>query len=94
MFEFLDIPALNDNNDRLLYYTAASGQTDAWYGAAIQRKAPADTEWQDSGTYNRADYTVMGVALNAIPASSEDYTDTTNSLTVQLYRDDVIPQLT
>lgn len=92
VYEFLDIPALNDNNDRLIWYDAASGQTSAWYGAQTQHKAGADVEFSNSATFNQN--TIMGVLLEDVPSASEHYTDTTNTVRVHLYTDDVIESLT
>lgn len=92
IFDILDIPALNDNNDRLLMYAAATGQTEAWYGALVQRAVLPDVTWQDATTFNQN--TVMGVLLSTINAASEYYTDTTNRIHVQLFGQEVIDSLT
>lgn len=92
VFEFMDLPALNDNDDRLIWYEAASGQTPAWYGAQTQRKAGADIEFEDSVTFNRR--TIMGTLMNTVADASEHFTDTTNVVTVQLLMDDAIDSLT
>lgn len=84
VFEFLDIPALNDNNDRLLYYVAASGQTEAWYGAQVQRSLPPDTSWEDATRFTQG--TVMGQLVEPVGIASEHYTDTTNAVVVELLR--------
>lgn len=92
IFEFLDIPALTDNNDRLLYYVAASGQTEAWYGAVVQRAVPPDPTWTDATTFTLN--SVMGVLENTVSTASEHYTDTTNVVEVTLYMDEVLNSLT
>lgn len=89
IFEFLDIPALNDNNDRLLYYVGATGQTEAWYGALVQRQVPPSTSWEDATTFNRVN-TIMGTLLEDIPSANSNYPDTTNVVRVSLFSDDVI----
>lgn len=92
-FEFLDIPALNDGNDSLIWYEGASGQTEAWYGAQTQRKAGAMVEFENSATFNQN--TIMGILIDDVPSASEHYTDTTNTVRVQLYMEnDVIESLT
>lgn len=91
-YEFMDIPALNDGQDRLLWVEAASGQTEAWYGAKTQRKAGAATEFENSARFDQN--TIMGILLDPIPSASEHYTDTTNVVRVQLYTDDTIGSLT
>lgn len=92
VYSFLDIPALNDNNDRLLWYEAASGQTEAWYGAQTQRKAGSDMEFSNSVRFTQN--TIMGTLLDPVTSASEHYTDTTNVVRVQLFTDDVIETLT
>lgn len=92
VYEYMDIPALNDNNDSLIWYDAASGQTSAWYGAQTQHKSVTDSEFVNSVTFNQN--TIMGILLDPIPSASEHYTDTTNVVRVQLYTDDVIEALT
>lgn len=88
----LDIPALNDNNDRLLWYEAASGQLPAWYGAQTQYKLTGASNFEDATAFSQN--TIMGVLLDPITAASEHYTDTTNVVRVQLYTDDEIDSLT
>lgn len=88
----MDIPALTDNDDRLIWYDAASGQTPAWYGAQTQHKANAATEFSDSATFNQN--TIMGSLLDEVSSASQHYTDTTNVVRVQLFTDDVIDSIT
>jgi hypothetical protein len=88
---YLDIPALNDQNDRLLYYTAVTGQSPAWYGARVQRSI-SGSGFQDVASFNFN--TIMGVLLEDVPSASEHYTDTTNSVSVRLYRPDTLDSLT
>lgn len=88
----MDLPALTDNDDRLIWYDAASGQTPAWYGAQTQHKAGAATEFSDSATFNQN--TIMGTLLDEVASASEYYTDTTNVVRVQLFTDDVIDSIT
>lgn len=91
-FEFLDIPALSDTNDRLLYYTAASGQSPAWYGATVQRSTDGGANYETATTHNQG--TVMGVLIAPITAASEHYPDTTNVVAVQPYMDITLDSLT
>lgn len=89
---FGDWPALNDNNDRLLYYVGATGQTDAWYGALIQRAVDPDTTFQDATAFNLN--TIMGTLVDNVSDASEHYIDTTNQVRVSLYTNDTIDSLT
>lgn len=86
IFEYLDIPALNDNNDRLLYYTAATGQSEAWFGATIQRKNPGASSFETATTFTQP--STMGELLSPVASASEHYTDTTNVVHLMLYRSD------
>lgn len=90
--ELMDLPALNDNNDRLLWYRAMSGQTEAWYGAQGQIRRPADTDFINEVSFTQN--TIMGVLLDPITSASQDYTDTTNVVRIQLYTEDQLDSLT
>lgn len=92
LFEYLDIPALEDSHDRLVYYVGATGQTEAWFGASIQRAVPPDTTFSTATAVNR--HTIMGILLEDVADASEHYPDTTNVVRVQLYTDDSIEALT
>lgn len=92
VFAFLDIPALTDTGDRLLYYVGVSGQTPAWYGAVIQRSLDGGANYEDVLTVQTN--TIMGALLDPISSASEHYTDTTNVVRVQLFTDDEIQSLT
>lgn len=92
VFAYLDIPALTDTNDRLLYYVAATGQREAYAGTVVQLKDPTDTDFADEVTIRQP--TIMGVLIDDVPAASEHYTDLTNTVRVQLYRDEGLDSLT
>lgn len=92
VYNFMDLPALNDNNDILGWYEAASGQTEAWHGAQTQRKAGAAVEFEDSVRFTQN--TIMGVLVDPIASASEHFTDTTNVVRVQLFTDDMIESQT
>jgi hypothetical protein len=79
----LDIPALQDTDDALLYYTAVSGETATWSGAQVQRSLDGGSTWTviDDVT---SDVT-MGRLTVAMTAASSSVTDTTNTVTVQLF---------
>lgn len=88
VYEFMDLPALSINDDRLVWYDAAAGQTPAWFGAQTQHKAGASLEFEDSARFSFA--TTMGVTRNAITASDPNFTDHTNVLEVALVRSDMV----
>jgi len=79
----LDIPALQDTDDALIYYTAISGSTGIWQGAQLQRSMDDGVTWTAIGEVTR-DVT-MGKLTVAMTAADREYTDTTNTVTVQLF---------
>lgn len=89
----MDIPALADNLDNLHLPVAATGQTDAWWGATQQRKLESDTSFTNVAGVS-APGAVVGVLQADVSAASPHYTDTTNVVVVDLYGDDEIEALT
>lgn len=89
---YLDIPALVDTNDRLLYYVGATGQTEAWHGAQIDRSIDGGANFENAATININ--TIMGILQQDMTAASPYFTDTTNEVHVRLYLDDQIDSLT
>jgi len=85
IFQFLNIPALVDNLDILHYYYGATGTSDAWYGAVVERRVDDDefSEISRVSVNSR-----MGLLVDPLPYSSEYFPDTTNSVVVQMFRDD------
>lgn len=79
----LDIPALQDTDDSLLYYTAMSGSTSVWQGGQLQRSLDGGSSWSAIGDVT-TDVT-MGRLTVSMTASSSGYTDTTNTVVVQLF---------
>lgn len=90
-FAILDIPAISDQHDRLGYYVAVCGTTEAYAGAVIQRQQ--NGEWADVVSLGRNQRAIMGVLENTVTAGSEHYTDTTNTVSVALYMDDELESL-
>lgn len=82
----LDIPALQDADDSLLYYTAMSGSTKVWRGGELQRSLDGGENWNAIGQVT-TDVT-MGKLTVAMTATDAAYTDTTNTVTVQLFDSD------
>lgn len=82
----MDLPALTDNADTLNYYAAMSGETDNWAGAILQQSLDAGATFVDIGSASVN--AIMGELLEDVTAASEAYTDTTNSVVVQLYTSD------
>jgi len=82
----LDIPALQDKDDALIYYTAMSGSTKVWKGGELQRSLDGGENWSAIGEVT-TDVT-MGKLTVAMTAATAEYTDTTNTVTVQLFNSD------
>lgn len=79
----MDIPALQDTDDELCYYTAISGSTATWRGAQLQRSLDGGASWTVISEVI-TDVT-MGRLTVAMTAEARTYTDTTNTITVQLF---------
>ena len=87
----LDIPAISDQHDRLGYYVAVSGTTEAYAGAVIQRQQ--NGEWADVISLSRNQRAIMGILEDVVPAASQHYTDTTNTVSVSLHMEDELQSL-
>lgn len=87
----LDIPAISDQHDRLGYYVAVCGTTEAYAGVVVQRQQ--NGEWADVVSLGRNQRAIMGVLENTVTAGSEHYTDTTNTVSVALYMEDELESL-
>lgn len=81
----MDIPSRTDSEDDLNIYYGVTGAMPAWYGATVQRSLDAGANFTNVATINQA--SIIGYTNNAIADASEWYTDTTNTLSVTLYRD-------
>lgn len=83
-FAYLDIPARIDSEDDLHYLVAGTSAMPGWYGWAPQRSLDGGLNFSSVATWN--DRAVMGTLVDPVTAASEHYTDTTNTVRVQLYR--------
>lgn len=81
----LDISPRIDTDDDLNLLYAVSGGLPAWYGATVQRSLDGGANYTSVANINRGP--VVGSLVNDLAAASEYYTDQTNVLRVQLYRD-------
>lgn len=89
---FGDWPALSDNHDALVSYAAASGATEAWWGATYQRSLNGGANYGTVATFDSMN-SIMGVLVDTVSAASSHYTDTTNQIRVLLYTDDEIESI-
>jgi len=81
----LDMSARVDSEDDLHYLVAVSGGMPAWNGAAVQRSLDGGATYTTATSTNRA--AIMGSLVTDLAAASEHFTDTTNVIRVQLFRD-------
>lgn len=82
----LDISALRDADDRLVYYAAVTGAQPAWRGALLQRSLDAGATYAD--VLDMPSPAGMGRLLNTVNPGSPWYTDTTNVIDVEMFRED------
>lgn len=83
-FAYLDIPARIDSEDDLHYLVAGTSAMPGWYGWELQRSLDGGLNFSAVERWN--DRAVMGTLVDSVSAASEHYTDTTNTVRVQLYR--------
>lgn len=89
----LDIPALRDQDDTVVYYAAATGEREAWSGAVLQRSFDAGASFSD--VQDLTWMATIGRLTAPIAAASPWYTDTTNVIEVELVREgDTIDAIT
>lgn len=81
-WQWLNIPALRDEDDRLVTYVGASGDGGGWAGALFQRSLDSGASYADKADLTGA---IIGEVVTGIAAGNPNYTDDTNVLTVQLY---------
>ena len=81
----LDIPALRDQDDSMVYYAAVTGAKPAWRGAVLQRSFDAGASFDD--VQDMAWPATIGELTAGIAAASPWYTDTTNIIELELIRE-------
>lgn len=89
----MNIPGRIDSDDQLGFHFAMTGLPGtAWQGANIAYRVDGTTEWTSLGNFTTR--AVMGTLTAALPAASEFYTDTTNTLAVELIGTDQLETIT
>lgn len=81
----MDIPSRIDSEDDLNIYYSVTGAMPAWHGAMVQRSLDGGANYTNVIAIGSASR--IGVLMANVADASEDYTDTTNTVTVSLYRD-------
>lgn len=79
----LDIPALTDADDQLVYYTAMSGSTEVWTGAQLQRSLDDGATFAAIG--DETSNAIIGALQADIAAGTKDTIDDTSVVRIQLY---------
>lgn len=85
--EFIDSHILRDADDRLGYYVAIAGSNDNWNGALVELSTDGGANYNDS-MMGQAE-SVMGDLLTSLPIHARAYPDYTNTIQVELLRDDM-----
>lgn len=89
----LDVPMLQDADDALYYYAAATGVRPAWRGAQLQRSLDGGASYVDSLELGFP--ATIGRLQADMAAAAPWYTDRTNVIDVELLRDgDVLDSVT
>lgn len=78
---YLDIPALTDADDALVYYVAVNGETEAWSGAETQRRIVPD-DFEEVARYGLGQ--AVGTLTQTLAVGPEHYADTTSSIYVHI----------
>lgn len=87
VIEIVDSHILVSSDDQLGYYVAVSSETQDWRGASVELSKDGGANWIDSSaTTNNA---IMGALSAPLPAHTHWYRDDTNTLTVELLREDM-----
>lgn len=81
VWHWLNIPALTDNADLLGSYFGATGSSEGWAGALLQRSIDAGASYEDTATNGGA---IIGALVDPLPFAPADFTDTNNTLRVSL----------
>lgn len=89
----MNIPGRVDEDDRLGFVFGMTGLPGtAWRGANIAYRIAGGTDWTNLGNFTGR--SAIGQLTAPLPAASEFYTDTTNTLAVQLIGDDELESVT
>lgn len=83
----IDISGRVDSEDDLNILYAVSGGLPAWNGATVQRSFDGGANFSSVVDIGRG--IAMGTLLDAVADAAEDFTDLTNVVRVQLYRDSI-----
>jgi len=83
VMHLLDIPAITDTYDDVGFPAALAGYSTTWPGGVIAESNNGGQSYQPIQGYPGA--VVSGIVPDALPTADPYVTDTTNTLTVQLY---------
>lgn len=87
VIEIIDSHILSSSDDQLGYYVAVSSETQDWRGASVELSKDGGANWIDSdSTTSNA---IMGTLSAPLAAHTHWYRDDTNTLTIDLLREDM-----
>lgn len=87
LIEIIDSHILASSDDLLGYYVAVSSETQDWQGASVELSKDGGATWIDSDS--TTSNSIMGALAAPLAAHTHWYRDNTNTLTVELLREDM-----
>lgn len=87
VIEIIDSHILASSDDTLGYYVAVSSETQDWQGASVELSKDGGATWIDSDS--TTSNSIMGALAAPLAAHTHWYRDDTNTLTVELLREDM-----
>lgn len=85
--EIIDSHILQSADDQLGYYVAVSSETQSWTGAFVEMSRDGGANWIGGGSVTAP--AVIGDLAEPIAAHPHEYPDNTNTVTVELMREDM-----
>lgn len=79
----LDIPLIQDADDRVGYYVATAGLMTSWRGASLGVSRDGGTTWGDAASQNRP--AVIGELTETLPAHAAEVPDYTSEIKVMIF---------
>lgn len=86
-FELLDIPMLDDSNNKEGIYIATGGYFDSWYGCNVSKSTNNGINYSTVGS--NVNSCILGSALTLLPSGPTDIIDTESIVTIALPQGDL-----
>lgn len=87
VMHFIDSHIIRDSDDRLGYYVAVAGASDAWGGAMVELSLDGGATYTERSSSDARAY--MGVLTTALGEHPVEYPDRQNTFQVQMLRTDM-----